>query len=80
MACCSPLGEAAASVAGAENVDKATIVAELERAFGENPATCDGERRPTGPDARDSLGEGGSGGENSQTCYFRSSTITVGKI
>jgi hypothetical protein len=70
MAHYSPLGEATASVAGAESVDKATIAVELERAFGENPATINGERWHVGPDTRDALGEGGSDGENSQTCYF----------
>jgi hypothetical protein len=80
MARCSPLGETTASVVGAENVDRATIAAELKRAFGENPATSNGERCPTGPNARDALGEGGSSSENSWTCYFGSSTITVGKI
>jgi hypothetical protein len=69
MTRCSPLGEATASVAGAENVDKAIIAAKLERALRGNPATSNGERRHVGPNARDAQGEGGSGIENSWTCY-----------
>jgi hypothetical protein len=47
---------------------------------GENPTASDGEDHLASPDAEDALSEGGSGNENSLTYYFRSSTITVGKI
>jgi hypothetical protein len=52
----------------------------LERAFEENHAASNVERCRAGPDSDDTLSEGGSGNENSRTCYFGSSTITVGKI
>jgi hypothetical protein len=42
MACCTPLDEAMTDAARVENVDEAVIAGELERAFGENPATSDG--------------------------------------
>jgi hypothetical protein len=37
----------------------------LERAFGENPASSDGEKRLVSPDVEDTLSEGGSDNENS---------------
>jgi hypothetical protein len=42
MACCTPLDEAMTDAARVENVDEAVIAGELERVFGENPATSDG--------------------------------------
>jgi hypothetical protein len=38
----SPLGEAATAAAEVENMEETTIFAELECAFGENPAASDG--------------------------------------
>jgi hypothetical protein len=75
-----PLDEATAGMAEVEHMDEAVVAVELERAFGENPAASNVERRPVSPDAEDTLSEGGSGNENSRTYYFGSSTITVGKI
>jgi hypothetical protein len=49
MSHCSPLGEATAAAAEVENMKETTILAELERAFGENPAASDGERYVTSP-------------------------------
>jgi hypothetical protein len=80
MARCSPLGEAAATVVEVENIDEAVVAAELERAFGENCVTSDGENCPASLDAEDALVEGASDGEKLRTYYFGSSTITVGKI
>jgi hypothetical protein len=77
---CSSLGEAAAVAAEVENVEEITVSTELERPFGENPAASDGERYAASPNAEDDLGEGASDNEKLQTCYFGSSTITVGKI
>jgi hypothetical protein len=48
--------------------------------FRENHVTSDGEKPLASPDVEDSLSEGGSDNENSRTYYFRSSTITIGKI
>jgi hypothetical protein len=72
MACCSPLGEATASVAVVDNIDEMVIVAEVERVLGEIPATPDGERCLASPDTEDPLSEGGSNNENPQTYYFGS--------
>jgi hypothetical protein len=73
MVCCSPLIEAAASMAELENMDNVVIAMEVVRMIGEGCLSI--------PDAADdSLGKGGSDDENSQTYYFRSSTITVDKI
>jgi hypothetical protein len=80
MACCSPLGEVATDTVEEENMDKAVIAAEVERALGENPIASDGEKRPMSPNTEDTLSEGGSDNENSRPYYFGSSTITVGKI
>jgi hypothetical protein len=80
MARCSPLGEAAATALEVKNIDKPAVVAELERAFGENPAVFGGESRRGSLDAKDALIEGGSDGEKLRTYYFGSSTITIGKI
>jgi hypothetical protein len=80
MSHCSPLGDAVATVAEVENIDEAAVAAELERAFEENPAASDGEKRHANPGARHTLSEGVSDNENSWTYYFQSLTITVGKI
>jgi hypothetical protein len=80
MARCSPLDEAGGGMAEVENMDEAVIAVELERAFEENHAASNVEQRRAGSDGEDTLSEGGSGNENSRTCYFGSSTITVGKI
>jgi hypothetical protein len=80
MACCSPLDEAAATMVEVENMDEAVVAAELERAFGENPAASNVEQCSAGLDVEDTLSDSGSGNENSQTYYFGSSTIIVGKI
>jgi hypothetical protein len=75
MSRCSPLGEAAAAAAEAENVEEITISVELERAFGQNLAASDGEGH-----VDDNQGEGASNHAKLRACYFGSSTITVGKI
>jgi hypothetical protein len=80
MAHCSPLDEATIGMAEAENMDEVVVLAELEHAFRENHVASNVEWRPASPDAEDTLSEGGSCNENSQTYYFKSSTITVGKI
>jgi hypothetical protein len=80
MVHCSPLGEAVAIMTEVENMDEAVVTAQLELAFGEKPVASDGESCPVSPDVEDTLSEGGSGNENSWTYYFRSSTITIGKI
>jgi hypothetical protein len=80
MARCSPLDEAAVNMMEVGNIYEATVAVELERAFGEDLAAFGGERHPMSLDAEDILSEGGSGSENSQTYYFGSSTIAVGKI
>jgi hypothetical protein len=79
MAHYGPLGGASATVE-AENMDEAVVAAELERAFGENPATSNGEKRAVSPDDQDIPGEGAPDHEELCTYYFRSSTITVGII
>jgi hypothetical protein len=79
MARCSPFGEAAATAAEVENIDEVVVAAELEHAFGENPAASDGEKCLASPGVGDTLSEGVSNNENSWTYYFGSSTITVGK-
>jgi hypothetical protein len=63
MARCRPLGEAAAGMEEVVNIDKVVVAAELEREFGENPVTSDGEKCLVSPDAEDTLSEGGSDGE-----------------
>jgi hypothetical protein len=80
MSRCSPLGEAAAVVAEVENVEEIIVLAELERAFGENPIASDGERYAASPNTEDDLDEGASDNAKLRTCYFGSSTIMVGKI
>jgi hypothetical protein len=81
MALCSPLSEAAANAVEVENVDKVAGVAVVTWTAGQNVATSNGEGRLLSLDAADdSLDEGGSDDENSQTYYFRSSTIIVSKI
>jgi hypothetical protein len=80
MARHSPLDDAEVGMTEVGNMDEAVVAAELERVFRENPTASDGERRPASPDDEDILSESGSGNENSRTYYFRSSTITVGKI
>jgi hypothetical protein len=68
MAHYSPLGKAA------------VVAAELECAFGENPAASNGEKCLTNPGAGDTLSEGVSDNENLWTYNFESSTIIVSKI
>jgi hypothetical protein len=80
MSRCSPLGEAAAAAAEAENVEEITVLTELERTFGQNPAASNGEGHAMSPNVDDDLGEGASDNTKPQTCYFGSSTITVEKI
>jgi hypothetical protein len=46
-------------------MDESVVAAELECAFGENPATSNVEQRPVSSDVEDTLSEGGSGNENS---------------
>jgi hypothetical protein len=80
MAHCSPLGGAFVAMVEIENMDEAAIAAELERAFGENPATYDSAKRVTSLDDVDIPSEGAPDNEELHTYYFKSSTITVGKI
>jgi hypothetical protein len=80
MSHCSPLDEVAAAAAGVENMEETTVSAELESSFGENPTACDGKRYVVSLNAVDDLTEGASDNAKLRTCYFRSSTITVGKI
>jgi hypothetical protein len=80
MSRCSPLGEAAAAGVEVENMEETTVSAELECTFGENPAASDGERYAVSPNAEDDLEKGASDNAKLQMCYFRSSTITVGKV
>jgi hypothetical protein len=80
VARCSPLDKAATGMVEVENMDEAVVAIELEHAFGEILTASKVEWRPVSLDAKDTLSEGGSGNKNSQTYYFRSSTITVGKI
>jgi hypothetical protein len=80
MARRSPLDEATAGMMEVENMDETVVAAELERAYGENPAASDGERHHVSPDVEDILSEGGSGSENLWTYYFGPSTVTVGNI
>jgi hypothetical protein len=61
-------------------MEEITVSAELERAFGENPAASDGERYAASLTAEDDLDECASDNVKLRMCYFRSSTITVGKI
>jgi hypothetical protein len=65
MARCNPLDKAAAGMAEVKNMDESVVVAELECAFGENPATSNVEQRPASSDVEDTLSEGSSGNENS---------------
>jgi hypothetical protein len=76
----SSLGEAATVAAEAENVEEITVSVEFEHAFGENPATSDGERYAVRLNAMDDLGEGASDNLKLWTCYLGSSAIMVGKI
>jgi hypothetical protein len=65
----------------AEDVDKVASTAEVTQTTDENPIASDAEGCLSSLDAAEgSLDEGGSNDENSQTYYFGSSTITVGKI
>jgi hypothetical protein len=80
MSRCSPLGEAAAAAAEAENVEEITVLTELEHTFGQNPTASDGEGHAMSPNVDDDLGEGASDNTKPPPCYFGSSTITVGKI
>jgi hypothetical protein len=81
MACCNPLGEATTNMTATEDVDKVVSTAEITQTTGENLVTSDAEGCFSSMDAAEgSLDEGGSDDENSRTCYFSSSTITIGKI
>jgi hypothetical protein len=55
-------------------------LAELECAFGENPATSDGERYAASPNAEGELTEGASDNAKLQMCHIRSLTMTVVKL
>jgi hypothetical protein len=58
MAHCSPLGEATASAAEVENIDRVAVTTEVEQTIGENPATSNGEGCLSSLDAAiDSLGK-----------------------
>jgi hypothetical protein len=76
----SLLGEATTAMIGVENMEETTVSAELERAFGENPAATDGERYAASPNTEDNLIEGASDNVKLRMCYFGSLTIMVGKI
>jgi hypothetical protein len=76
----SSLGEVAVAAAEAENVEEITVSAELERVFGQNPASSDVERHTVSPNADDDLGEGILASAKPRMCCFGSSTITIGKI
>jgi hypothetical protein len=80
MFCCSPLGQAPTTVAEVENMEETTVSAEMEYAFGENPAASDGERYPVSPNTKDDLDEGASDNAKLRTCYFGSLTNMIGKI
>jgi hypothetical protein len=80
MSRCSPLGEAAVTGAEVENVEEIIVSTELERASGENLAASDGEGCAASPNIEDDLNEGASDNAKLRTCYFGSSTITIGKI
>jgi hypothetical protein len=82
MARCIPLSEVATTNATkVEKVDRVADAAEVVRTVGERPGASDGGGHGSSPDAGgNSLGEGASDNENSQTYYFGSSTITIGKI
>jgi hypothetical protein len=80
MSRCSSLGEATAAAAEAENAEEITVLAELERALGQNPATSNGESHAVSPNADDDLGEGASDSAKSWMCYFGSLTIAFRKI
>jgi hypothetical protein len=76
----SPLGKAATTAAEVDNMEEITVSTELEHAFGENPIAFNGERCAASPTAEDNLDEGASDKVKLRMCYFRSSTIMVGKI
>jgi hypothetical protein len=61
-------------------VEEITISAELEHTFGENPIASAGERYAVSLNTEDNVDEGASDNAKLRTCYFGSSTITVGKI
>jgi hypothetical protein len=63
-----------------EDKDKVVVAAELEHEFRENPTASNGEKCLVSLDAEDTLSDGGSDNENSQTYYLRSSTITSTKL
>jgi hypothetical protein len=83
MVRCSPLGEATANIAEAENLDMVDNPAEVARTIGggEVLGASDGEGPALSAGGTDnSADENASDDENSQTYYFGSSTITRGKI
>jgi hypothetical protein len=63
-----------------ENMDEAAIAAELDRAFGENPAAFNGEKRVARLDDEDILDKGAPDHEELRMYYFGSLTITISKI
>jgi hypothetical protein len=67
MSHCSPLGKAAAAAAEVENMEETMVLAELERAFGENHVASDGERYVVSLNAEDDLDEGASDNVKLQT-------------
>jgi hypothetical protein len=81
MARCSPLGEATTNMTEAKDVGRVAGTAEVMQTAGENNVTSNAEGQLSSPDAaQGSLDKGVSDDENSHTCYFYSSTVTVGKI
>jgi hypothetical protein len=76
----SPLGEAAVAAVEVENMEEIMILAELEHTFRENPTASNGERYAMSPIAEGDVDKGASNNAKLRTCYFRSSTIMVGKI
>jgi hypothetical protein len=67
----SPLGEAATAAVGVENMEEITVSVE---------GASNDDRYVAIPNAEDDLDEGASENVKLRTCYFGSSTITIGKI
>jgi hypothetical protein len=82
MAHCSLLGEVAtANTTEVDDMGRVADAAKMVQTVGERPKASNGGGHISSLDLGDnSFGEGASGDENSWTYYFRSSTITVGKI
>jgi hypothetical protein len=68
MAHYGPLGGASVAMVEVENMEKAAIAAELELAFGENPATSDGAKCAARPDDEDIPSEGAP--DNEGLCMY----------